>query len=341
MQKEQEISALLRKAKLCELFKRKDKALEVYELIMSTHSEDFRAYFNCAQLFVQQGDEKGLHQAFDLFQQVIKLDSSVVETYGALAAICIKTHKPTEAVHFCRQGLNIQNTNKECLYNINIALRQIGQIEEAINLSWNALISSTKPMKPINLPSLHVLNHPSLIQEQQQQQQQQQQQELTIVCIKWGTKYNAQYVNNLYSALLRNIPEQRTFRLLCYTDDTTDVHPAVKCQSFNTKTTTWQGWWMKAQIFAASTILADWTLYIDLDTVICGSLGFIYDLIEKSREEYQFPQQNPSSKDFYILKVDSLQNEGKLSISLCDIVFIVVVMYVYCMWYMLTILLYL
>lgn len=311
MQKEQEISALLRKAKLCELFKRKDKAQEVYELIMSTHSDDFRAYFNCAQLFVQQGDEKGLQQAFQLFQQVLELDSSVVETYGALAAICIKTHKPNEAVQFCIQGLNLQNTNKECLYNINIALRQMRRIEEAINLSWNALISSTKPMKPINLPSLHVPNHPSLIQEQQQQQQ-----ELTIVCIKWGTKYNAQYVNNLYSALLRNIPEQRTFRLLCYTDDTTDVHPAVKCQSFNTETTTWQGWWMKAQIFAASTILNDWTLYIDLDTVICGSLGFIYDLIEKSREECQFPQQNPSSKDFYILKVDSLQNEGKLSISL-------------------------
>ena len=42
-----------------------------------------------------------------------------------------------------------------------------------------------------------------------------------IICIKWGTKYGADYANKLYGMVSRNITPP--FRFVCFTDDTTDV----------------------------------------------------------------------------------------------------------------------
>jgi len=42
-----------------------------------------------------------------------------------------------------------------------------------------------------------------------------------FVCIKWGDKYPAKYVNNLYNMVKRNYKKEFTFT--CYTDDSTDI----------------------------------------------------------------------------------------------------------------------
>ena len=40
---------------------------------------------------------------------------------------------------------------------------------------------------------------------------------VNVLCMKWGTKYPADYVNRLYSMVARNI--RRPFRFVCLTDD--------------------------------------------------------------------------------------------------------------------------
>lgn len=47
-----------------------------------------------------------------------------------------------------------------------------------------------------------------------------------IVCMKWGTKYGADYVNNLYNMISRNIT--RPFRFICFTDIKDEIRPEVE-----------------------------------------------------------------------------------------------------------------
>ena len=49
-----------------------------------------------------------------------------------------------------------------------------------------------------------------------------------IICIKWGTKYGADYVNKLYGSVARNITPP--FRFVCFTDSTDGIRPEVECQ---------------------------------------------------------------------------------------------------------------
>lgn len=41
--------------------------------------------------------------------------------------------------------------------------------------------------------------------------------ENTVVCMKWGTKYGADYVNRLYNMCARNLTIP--FKFVCYTDN--------------------------------------------------------------------------------------------------------------------------
>ena len=39
----------------------------------------------------------------------------------------------------------------------------------------------------------------------------------TIICMKWGNRYNSNYVNNLYSSIQTHTKNKT--RLICFTDD--------------------------------------------------------------------------------------------------------------------------
>lgn len=47
-----------------------------------------------------------------------------------------------------------------------------------------------------------------------------------IICIKWGTKYPAYYVNRLYAGVQRHL--QRPFRFFCMTEVTEGIRPEVE-----------------------------------------------------------------------------------------------------------------
>jgi hypothetical protein len=48
----------------------------------------------------------------------------------------------------------------------------------------------------------------------------------TIVCMKWGTRYPADYANRLWSMIKRNT--RRPTRLVCYTDDVSGLDPGIE-----------------------------------------------------------------------------------------------------------------
>lgn len=96
-----------------------------------------------------------------------------------------------------------------------------------------------------------------------------------IVCINWGTKYGAPYINRLNDMVRANITPP--FRFVCFTDVHKDVNPDIECvplpemPGFVPASTL--GQWQKTRLWAPR--LADLEgpfLFIDLDVVITDSL---------------------------------------------------------------------
>lgn len=98
---------------------------------------------------------------------------------------------------------------------------------------------------------------------------------LTVACVKHGPKYGPDYVNRLYSMVRRHLPG--AWRFCCLTDDRSGLRPEAGIIDISSRDT--RGWWAKLALFDPATPIPDETvLYLDLDTVITGGLGFIADL---------------------------------------------------------------
>lgn len=101
-----------------------------------------------------------------------------------------------------------------------------------------------------------------------------------VVCINWGTKYGAPYINRLYAMVARNITPP--FRFVAFTDTVDGVRPEVDCfdlpemPGFMPENT--PGQWPKSRLWARQ--LGDLTgnfLFVDLDVCITGSLDPFFD----------------------------------------------------------------
>ena len=101
-----------------------------------------------------------------------------------------------------------------------------------------------------------------------------------IICMKWGTLYPSSYVNVLYTACRANITGD--FKFVCLTEDAEGLDPAIisypipdlGLEPFHWK----KGGWPKLAVFAQDFFgLTGRALFIDLDTVITGSLDPFFD----------------------------------------------------------------
>ncbi|CAM9785643.1 unnamed protein product [Chrysoparadoxa australica] len=99
---------------------------------------------------------------------------------------------------------------------------------------------------------------------------------LTMVCVKWGTKYGPEYVHRLASGVRRHLHLPHKF--VCFTDDKegigemAEAEVQVEARLLPTTASALSGWWAKAAVFSAEAGLTGRIVYIDLDTVITGSL---------------------------------------------------------------------
>lgn len=96
-----------------------------------------------------------------------------------------------------------------------------------------------------------------------------------VICINWGEKYGAPYVNRLYGMVARNI--SAPFSFTCFTDGARGVRPEVRCEPLPPLDAPMpqrtHGKWPKARLWGPA--LADLrgpVLFLDLDMVITGSL---------------------------------------------------------------------
>ncbi|UTW44101.1 glycosyltransferase [bacterium SCSIO 12696] len=107
---------------------------------------------------------------------------------------------------------------------------------------------------------------------------------VNILCMKWGTKYDAVYVNRLYSMVSRHL--SLPFRFICLTDDTTDIDEHVECFDIPEVDVNIEDCdgrkrvqaWKKLLTFSSPLYDIEGTcLFLDLDIVIIDSIDCFFE----------------------------------------------------------------
>lgn len=91
---------------------------------------------------------------------------------------------------------------------------------------------------------------------------------ITVACVWTGTKYGAEYVYRLRNMVRRNLSVSHRF--VCFTDRAGDVPDGI--EPVDVSEFSLPGWWAKMCLFRADLRGPGRTIYLDLDTVIVGSL---------------------------------------------------------------------
>ncbi len=93
-----------------------------------------------------------------------------------------------------------------------------------------------------------------------------------VVCLKHGTKYSSQYVNNLNNMVKRHTTVPYEF--VCFTDDVRGIDPGIRTMSL--KELGVYGWWYKVIFFDKNFPLQGNLLYFDLDIVIHKNIDGLF-----------------------------------------------------------------
>lgn len=97
---------------------------------------------------------------------------------------------------------------------------------------------------------------------------------MNIICMKWGNKFSAKYVNRLYGMVSRNTNIK--FRFVCFTENGNGIRPEVEIQSLpelDLSADQPERGWRKLTVFANNFGgLHGTTLFLDLDVIIVGNL---------------------------------------------------------------------
>jgi len=92
-----------------------------------------------------------------------------------------------------------------------------------------------------------------------------------IICLKYGSMYNVDYVNILYAMCKRNLTAP--FRFFCITDNTTGLHKRIETITLERRL---PGWWGKVQFFKPHPEISGTVLAIDLDMVVVDNIDCFF-----------------------------------------------------------------
>ena len=101
---------------------------------------------------------------------------------------------------------------------------------------------------------------------------------VNIICMKWGSKYGANYVNTLYAMIARNIT--LPFQLTCFTDDATGINPLVQIRELPRLDlpagAPERGWNKLTTLGSDLGGLSGEVLFLDLDVVIVSNIDAFF-----------------------------------------------------------------
>lgn len=94
-----------------------------------------------------------------------------------------------------------------------------------------------------------------------------------VVCLKWGTKYPAEYVNRLFNMVNRNTTIEYNF--YCITDDAEGLDEKIEAKMISDLSLV--GWWYKLMIFKEDFYgISGTSIFLDLDVVITANIDELF-----------------------------------------------------------------
>ena len=225
------------------------------------------AHHNAASVCQRLGRFKA---AVHHYEAAMRIKPTHLEAASNLAVALLNDKRPKEAASACRHALDVEaergGFNSEAFHHLNVALRLCGERAAAVEETWQQLAAldatfCRPPPVPPHGDELAGDNSGASTSTSP----------LSVVCVKWGALYGADYVNKLYMGVRRHLPADLAPRFICFTDDPTDLLPEVEARPLPTRE--WTGWWYKAYLFSTAAGLQGRILYLDLDTVLTGSLA--------------------------------------------------------------------
>ncbi|GBG26931.1 UDP-N-acetylglucosamine--peptide N-acetylglucosaminyltransferase 110 kDa subunit [Hondaea fermentalgiana] len=206
------------------------------------------------------------------FEMAASLKPSFLEAFDCLAGALLKRGSRKDLEHArvaCEQALRLARNDSAAHWNLGSALRRLGKADEAIARAWSAILHECKSpgFTPL-LVDVKTLGGNDLREAKVPQGS-----AVAVVCVKWGTKYDAVYVNNLRAAVSRHIGNL-SHEFFCFTEDSSGVDSTTRPLPDNE----WTGWWHKASVLFSGHLERhiperfERVLYLDLDTVIVGPI---------------------------------------------------------------------
>ena len=93
-----------------------------------------------------------------------------------------------------------------------------------------------------------------------------------MVCLKWGTKYSAEYVNKLYNMVKRNLTINYEF--VCFTEDKKGIDPTIRVEPLPSLSVS--GWWYKPWFLSNELSIKGTLLFLDLDVVVFNNIDYLF-----------------------------------------------------------------
>lgn len=101
----------------------------------------------------------------------------------------------------------------------------------------------------------------------------------TVICIRWGDRYGADYVNRLHSMVRRNTA--RPLRFVCFTDDETGLDPGIEAKPLPAidlpERVRWKPWRKISLWQERLDDLEGDVLFLDVDLILTGSIDGFFD----------------------------------------------------------------
>ena len=94
-----------------------------------------------------------------------------------------------------------------------------------------------------------------------------------VICLKYGDKYDAEYVNKLHSMVSRHLTLDHEF--VCFTEHPKGINPDIKIMPLDVHHDI-KGWWYKPLFFNPLLGIEGTLLFLDLDLIIFRNIDYLF-----------------------------------------------------------------
>ncbi len=121
----------------------------------------------------------------------------------------------------------------------------MGRKEEAIDFTWNNIYLYINKNKDPSYLLPAPIDCRGLLKKNGEESLPNENENVNVFCVKWGTRYDAEYVNKLLRGIKRNTTKK--FDFYCFTEDPNGLMAEIQVIPLKEN---WSGWWGKATLFS-------------------------------------------------------------------------------------------